>query len=79
MFRIRIPRKDSHSPIVSRGSVAIANEYTAIYPFDMPGGWYILGRTPIRSIDYKKPEKKIFEIGMKVKFFSINRSEFLNY
>ncbi|MFK4996767.1 5-oxoprolinase subunit PxpB [Bacillus sp. N9] len=44
---IATPRKDTPSLQISKGSVGIAGKQTGIYPFASPGGWQIIGRTPI--------------------------------
>lgn len=46
-----LPRRASPRPRVPAGSVAIAGEQTGIYPIESPGGWHLLGRTPIRIAD----------------------------
>ncbi|HSC87895.1 MAG TPA: carboxyltransferase domain-containing protein, partial [Polyangiaceae bacterium] len=43
--RLRLPRRGTPRPRVAAGSLAIAEGYTGIYPFDGPGGWHLLGRT----------------------------------
>ncbi len=74
--RLTIPRKNQPDQSVPKGSVAIAEEYTGIYPFDSPGGWYVIGRTPLSLIDYSKPEPCVFRYGMKVVFDPISAERF---
>ena len=75
--RIAMPRKESPRQKVAKGSVGIADQQTAIYPADSPGGWQIIGRTPISLIDYNDDKLTKFETGDKVKFDSISRNEFI--
>lgn len=42
--RLELPRRATPRPRVPAGSLAIAGRYTAVYPFDSPGGWHLLGR-----------------------------------
>jgi allophanate hydrolase subunit 1 len=55
--------------------VAIAGRQTGIYPTESPGGWHLLGRTPLRIAD---PERGFFPIraGDRIQFCSINPEEF---
>jgi inhibitor of KinA len=69
--RLAVPRR-----AVPRGGVAIADRQTGIYPFVTPGGWRILGRTPIKMF---RPEQKglsLLSTGDKVRFVSISRTHF---
>ncbi len=75
--RIAHPRKPSPRAKVVAGSVGIADTQTAIYPSDSPGGWQIIGRTPISVIDYQQEHLTQFTVGDQVKFISINRAEYL--
>lgn len=71
--RLSTPRKR-----VPKGAVAIANEQTAIYPNESPGGWNIIGRTPFPLYDKKLPNLTLFSIGDGVKFHSISKEEYLS-
>ncbi|HLO79409.1 MAG TPA: 5-oxoprolinase subunit PxpB [Chitinophagaceae bacterium] len=63
-----LPRKDVPAPKVPAGSVAIAGHQTGIYPFESPGGWYVIGHT---SIPLFSAGKAYFEPGDEVEFYSI--------
>ncbi len=69
-------RKGTPDPQVPAGSVAIAEEYCGIYPFDSPGGWHIVGRTPWAIVDYSQPKPWLFDYGMQLQFDPISASEF---
>jgi allophanate hydrolase subunit 1 len=61
---------------VPAGSVAVAGEQTAIYPFDSPGGWQLIGRTPVRMFDVSAPAPARLQLGDSVRFRRIDVAEF---
>ncbi|MFD4707515.1 5-oxoprolinase subunit PxpB [Gottfriedia sp. NPDC058432] len=61
---------------VLKGSVGIAGNQTGIYPFESPGGWNIIGRTPISIFSTKNNGTENFKPGDLVKFLEINIEEF---
>jgi inhibitor of KinA len=73
---LQIPRKANPDAKLAAGSVAIAEEYVGVYPFDSPGGWHVLGRTPLRLFDYQRTSPSFFNYGMKVQFYPITKDEF---
>ena len=75
---ISMPRKVQPTPVVA-GSVGIVGLQTGIYPMASPGGWYIIGRTPLSLFDSSKEEPTLFRAGDQVKFTAITRHEFENY
>lgn len=70
MSRKRIPRKK-----VPAGSVAMAGGQTGIYPFASPGGWQIIGRTPVMLFDFMREEPSLLCVGDVVKFEAINKEQ----
>ncbi len=76
--KIAMPRKVS-PVMVEPGSVGIAGTQTGIYPFHSPGGWNIIGRTPITLFNPEAAETVLFRIGDRVKFYRITQHEFENY
>ena len=58
------------------GAVAIANAQTAVYPYETPGGWSIIGRTPLRVFDPGREPASLFAPGDRVRFVAIKRDEF---
>ena len=76
--RIAIKRKPEPQQVVA-GSVGIAGRQTGIYPLDSPGGWQIIGRTPIKPFDRDKNPPVLFEPGDQVKFYSITEDEFTDH
>lgn len=77
--RIAFSRKQQPVDRVHAGSVGIAGRQTGIYPLASPGGWQVIGRTPL---DLFNPEKEIpvlFQPGDRVRFYSISHYEFDHY
>jgi inhibitor of KinA len=76
---LTIPRKSTPSVKVPAGSVAIAHQYSGIYPANLPGGWYILGRTPIKLMDIAQPRVFPYQPGERIKFRKITLQEFIEW
>lgn len=74
--RIAAPRRATPRPLVAPGSVAIAGGQTGVYPLPTPGGWNIIGRTPIAPYDPAREKPFLFEPGDRVRFVSIPADEF---
>jgi inhibitor of KinA len=74
--RIAAPRRDTPRPAVPAGAVAIAGGQTGIYPAVTPGGWNIIGRTPLKPYDPRRAEPCVFHPGDSVRFVRISRDEF---
>ena len=75
--RLNYARKQQPESIKA-GSVGIAGRQTGIYPIDSPGGWQIIGRTPIKMFEREKEEITFLKAGDLVQFYSITRDEFEN-
>lgn len=74
--RLNVSRKKEPSLSIPPGSVAIANGKCGIYPFESPGGWYVLGRTPIKMVDLHSSNPFPFSIGQQLKFKPIDLEEY---
>ena len=72
---IATPRKETPRTSVPRGSVGIAQSQTGVYPVESPGGWQIIGLTPLRLFDPAKWPPTPLEMGDRVKFFPIKEEE----
>ncbi len=70
------PRLKTPRLLVPKGSVAIAQRQTGIYPMESPGGWQILGRTPVELFDPGKDPPALLQMGDFVQFYSIDEKEF---
>jgi inhibitor of KinA len=73
---LEIRRKDRPVPVTA-GGVGIAGNQTGIYPLNSPGGWQIIGRTPLRLFDPYATTPVALKIGDWVQFFSVTKGEFL--
>jgi len=73
--RISIARKPQPEKIIA-GSVGIAGKQTGIYPLASPGGWQIIGRTPLKLFDAKREDPILLRAGDKVQFYAITKNEF---
>jgi inhibitor of KinA len=76
---IAVPRKTEPGTNVPAGSVGIAGKQTGIYPIDSPGGWQIIGRTPLKIFDKEKDDPVLLQPGDEIQFYSITEDEFKNY
>jgi inhibitor of KinA len=74
--RIVTPRKQIPSQNILPGSVGIAGKQTGIYPVQSPGGWQIIGQTPLQLFDAEKEKPTFFQPGDEVQFYSITLDEF---
>jgi inhibitor of KinA len=71
------PRKQNPRIQVPAGSVGLAGKQTGIYPSATPGGWQIIGRTPLTLFDAKSARPSLLKPGDKVRFESISKDEFM--
>jgi inhibitor of KinA len=74
--RIARPRRAAPRTAVPAGSVAIAGGQTGIYPKLTPGGWNIIGRTPLRPYDPGREDPFLFRVGDEVRFRPMTREAF---
>jgi inhibitor of KinA len=69
------PRRKTPRTLVPRGSVGIAQKQTGIYSVDSPGGWQIIGWTPIPLFDPQRNPPSLLVMGDRVEFYSITAEE----
>ena len=74
--KLSVPRRATPRTVMPAGSVAIANAQTAVYPYETPGGWSIIGRTPLKVFDPAREPASLFAPGDRVRFIAIPRVEF---
>lgn len=74
--QIAAPRRSQPRVRVPRGAVGIAGFQTGIYPAETPGGWQLIGRTPLRPFDPGRSEPFLMEAGDAVQFYPIDRREY---
>jgi inhibitor of KinA len=77
--QLRVPRLESPRTKVSAGSVAIANAQAGVYPLESPGGWNVLGRTPLQLFRVNESPPTLLRPGDRVRFRRITRDEFGAY
>jgi inhibitor of KinA len=74
---LHVPRKATPTRIIAKGSVAIGGGQAGIYPQESPGGWNIIGRTPVELFDYRKDPPCFAKPGDLVLFNKIEKDKFL--
>jgi inhibitor of KinA len=74
--QLRVPRLESPRTKVSAGSVAIANAQAGVYPLESPGGWNVLGRTPLQLFRVNENPPTLLRPGDCVQFRRITRAQF---
>jgi inhibitor of KinA len=74
--QLATPRRDTPRKEILPGSVGIGGPQTGIYPLRSPGGWNLIGRTPLKLFDPTKDPPTILLPGDRVRFRSITRQEF---
>jgi inhibitor of KinA len=70
------PRRPTPRISVPAGSVAIGGAQAGIYPLSSPGGWNIIGRTPLRLFDARREPAALLRAGDRLRFITINRDQF---
>jgi inhibitor of KinA len=76
---IAAPRKATPRAAIPAGSVGIAGEQTGVYPLQTPGGWQLIGRTPVKLFNVNLPQPSLLKAGDKVIFKSMTPEEFEHY
>ena len=74
--KLHTPRRPTPRPSVAAGSVGIGGAQTGVYPLSTPGGWQIIGRTPVAMFRPNEAEPARLRVGDRVKFRAITPEEF---
>jgi len=74
--RIAMPRHSTPRVRVPLGTVGLAGVQTGIYPAETPGGWQLIGRTPVKPFDAARSEPFLMKAGDSVQFYAIERVQF---
>lgn len=77
--KLHTPRKKEPRKKVFAGSVGIADQQTGIYPIESPGGWQIIGRTPLRLFDPGREAPFLLQAGDSVRFRPVSEEETWQY
>ncbi|MBN2539520.1 MAG: 5-oxoprolinase subunit PxpB [Deltaproteobacteria bacterium] len=73
---LHTPRKKTPRTQVLAGSVGIANEQTGIYPVTSPGGWQLIGLTPLKLFNPERSNPFLYKVGDRIKFKPISPEEY---
>lgn len=76
---LHTPRRPTPRAKVMPGTVGIGGSQTGVYPLATPGGWNLIGRTPLRLFDPSRPEPALLRAGDRVRFRPISPQEFFEY
>ena len=75
--------RDRHTPRLANprikipaGSVGIGGSQTGIYPLDSPGGWQLIGKTPVKTYDPLREPPILFEAGQYIRFVPVTEDEY---
>lgn len=74
--RIATPRRDTPRPVIPAGSVGIAGQQTGVYPLETPGGWQLIGRTPLRLFRPEQDPPTLLQAGDLVRFREITAEQY---
>ena len=76
--KLHLDRKSTPNLDIKKGAVGIGGNQTGIYPKNSPGGWHIIGKTPVDFFNAKSSPPCVFNAGDKLQFFAISKTEFLD-
>lgn len=74
--RLFCPRLDTPRTRIPAGSVGIGGQQTGIYPLDSPGGWRLIGRTPLRPYDPSRTPQFLYQMGDFIRFCPVDEAEY---
>jgi len=74
--RLHLPRRNQPRVRVPAGSVAVAGGLAAIYPWESPGGWHLLGRCPVPLFDAAREAPALLGVGDRVRFTAVGTDEY---
>lgn len=75
--KLSLPRRENPRTKVPMGAVCIAQKMTGVYPLESPGGWHLLGRTPVRMFDKRRRHSVLLSPGDEVRYAPISQAEFV--
>jgi inhibitor of KinA len=73
---LKTPRLETPRPLVPAGSVGIANNQTGVYPIDSPGGWRLIGRTPLSLFNPSRENPFLYRAGDMIRFVRISQEAY---
>ncbi|PAE17897.1 allophanate hydrolase [Virgibacillus sp. 7505] len=73
---IATPRRSDPRPKIAAGSVGIAGSQTGVYPLETPGGWQLIGQTPLKLYDPEREQPILLTSGSYLRFVPISKEEY---
>jgi KipI family sensor histidine kinase inhibitor len=73
--RLHVPRRSSPRTRVPAGAVALAGEFTGVYPRPSPGGWQLIGRTDLPVWDLERRPPALLRPGVRVRFVALDAAD----
>jgi len=77
--KLATPRRTTPRTVVPAGTVGIGGSQTGVYPLDSPGGWNLIGKTPLAVFDIARPQPALLATGDRVRFRAITETDFRNW
>lgn len=77
--KLATPRRTTPRTVVPAGTVGIGGSQTGVYPLDSPGGWNLIGKTPLAVFDIARSQPALLATGDRVRFRAITESDFRNW
>jgi inhibitor of KinA len=77
--QIATPRRSTPRLIIPAGSVGIGGKQTGIYPIESPGGWHLIGRTPLLLFQPCQDPPSLLRAGDRIRFYPISKDEYDNW
>ena len=74
--RIEVPRLDSPRTVIPSGAVGIGGKHTGVYPLASPGGWRLIGQTPLKLYDSEREKPILYNAGDYIRFYPITADVF---
>jgi len=74
--QLETPRLSTPRTKIPAGSIAIGGKQTGLYPSDSPGGWRIIGRTPLKVFDINRNPACLYQTGDRIQFIPVSRQEY---
>lgn len=68
---LRVPRRETPRTRIPAGAVGLAGDFTGVYPRSSPGGWQLIGTTPVKMWDLTRTPAAFFQPGYRVRFFDL--------
>ncbi len=73
---LELPRREEPRTRVPAGSIAIATTQTVVYPCESPGGWHLIGRTPVPMFTLSREQPVLFRPGDEIRFKAVEAAEY---